>query len=481
VPVLVIVGAQWGDEGKGKVVDLLSEKADVVIRYQGGNNAGHTVENERGKFALHLVPSGICYPDLLAIIGNGVVIDPTVLRKEIDELESKGVSTERLKVSGEAHLIMPWHILLDHAQESRLGVGKIGTTGRGIGPAYADKAARQGLRMQDLLDEQGFRDKVAAFRDGKGEVLAKAYDVNTDNLEAECDRYADAALSLLPHVADTALLAWESLQQGKMLLFEGAQGTMLDLDHGTYPFVTSSNPVAGYACVGGGIGPVDVSEVWGISKAYATRVGEGPFPTELTDEVGSRICQLGAEYGTTTGRQRRCGWLDLVALRYAARINGLTGLAITKLDVLNTFETIKVCVGYSHRGEKLTEMPLAQTVFQQVEPIYTTVSGWNCDLSGIREVEQLPGAAREYLDLITDYTGVPVVLVSVGPRREDTIMPSRPRGNDASLPGCVGHAQGKDAESVRCSATGATEDDAWCRPGQSGGQGFVSRRPSRPD
>ncbi|MBC7292541.1 MAG: adenylosuccinate synthase, partial [Thermoleophilia bacterium] len=315
MPVLVIVGAQWGDEGKGKVVDLLCEQADIVVHYQGGNNAGHTVENEHGKFALHLVPSGICYPHVVAVIGNGVVIDPTVLRKEIDDLENKGISTANLKVSGGAHLIMPYHIMLDRVQELRLGKGKIGTTGRGIGPAYSDKAARQGVRVQDLLDPQGFRERVKAAMRAKAEILVRAYDLDVSNLEAECERYIEAAESLRPYIADVSYMLWQALQDNKRVLFEGAQGTMLDLDHGTYPYVTSSNPVAGYACVGSGIGPVAISEIWGISKAYVTRVGEGPFPTELTDEMGQALRDKGREYGTTTGRERRCGWLDLVALR----------------------------------------------------------------------------------------------------------------------------------------------------------------------
>jgi adenylosuccinate synthase len=384
------VGAQWGDEGKGKVTDLLCEQADVVVRYQGGNNAGHTVENEHGKFALHLVPSGIFNRTVVAIIGNGVVIDPTVLRKEIDELESRGVSTANLKVSGQAHLIMPYHIMLDHVQETRLGKGKIGTTGRGIGPAYADKAARQGVRMQDVIDPAGFRERVMSTMQAKAEVMVRAYDQDVSSLEADCLRYIEAAESLLSHVDDTALLVWRALREEKAVLLEGAQGTLLDLDHGTYPYVTSSNPVAGYACVGAGIGPIELSE-------------------------------RGQEFGTTTGRPRRCGWLDLVALRYAARLNGLTGLCITKLDVLNDLETIKVCTAYSYRGERLEELPPAQAIFAEVEPIYEELPGWRADISGATSIQDLPDAAIDYLNFVIQNVRVPISLISVGPRREQHI------------------------------------------------------------
>jgi adenylosuccinate synthase len=421
VPVLVVVGAQWGDEGKGKVVDLLAERADVVVRYQGGNNAGHTVENERGKFALHLVPSGIFYPAVVAIIGNGVVIDPVVMRSEIDGLESRGISTANLKISGGAHLIMPYHIMLDHVHETELGKGKIGTTGRGIGPTYSDKASRQGIRMQDLLDPQGFREHVRAARLAHSAVMAKTYGQDVSSLEAECERYIEAAESLRPYVEDTFRYLQQALAARRAVLFEGAQGTMLDLDHGTYPYVTSSNPVAGYACVGSGVGPTQIEDVWGISKAYATRVGEGPFPTELTDDVGVSLRELGHEYGTTTGRQRRCGWLDLVALRYAVQVNGMTGLALTKLDVLNQMDEIKVCVAYTYRGERLEDMPAYQAAFREVEPVYQTLSGWKTDLTGATEVKDLPLAARNYIHFIETQVQVPVVLVSVGPRREQTI------------------------------------------------------------
>jgi len=433
VPVLCVVGAQWGDEGKGKIVDLLCESAEVVVRYQGGNNAGHTVENDRGKFALHLVPSGITFPHVVPVIGNGVVIDPIVLRAEIDELESRGVSAANLKVSGEAHLIMPYHIMLDNIQETRLGDAKIGTTGRGIGPAYADKSSRQGIRMQDVLDSAGFRAKVKATMEAKGDLMAKAYDADVSKLAAECEKYIEAAESLARYVDDTSLFLWNAIRQSASILLEGAQGTMLDLDHGTYPFVTSSNSVAGYGAVGSGIGPMEFNEVWGVTKAYTTRVGAGPFPTELTDEIGDRMCELGSEYGTTTGRKRRCGWLDLVALRYAVRVNSLTGLVITKLDVLNTLDTIKVCWAYKHKGENILEIPAGQAAFAECEPIYQEFPGWKTDISGAKSVNDLPQQALDFLNYIVRQVRVPASLVSVGPKREQTIRvshPNRERGTE---------------------------------------------------
>jgi adenylosuccinate synthase len=426
VPVLVVVGAQWGDEGKGKVTDLLCEQADVVVRYQGGNNAGHTVENLRGKFALHLVPSGIFNPNIMSIIGNGVVVDPTVLRSEIDDLESRQVNTRGLKISGKAHLIMPYHIMLDHVQEARLGKGKIGTTGRGIGPCYADKAARQGVRMQDIIDPVDFRERVMATMQAKAEVMAKAYDQDVSSLEAECERYIEAAESLRPYIEDTGLLIWNSLRENKRVLLEGAQGTMLDLDHGTYPFVTSSNPVAGYASVGSGIGPIEFSEVWGITKAYTTRVGEGPFPTELDDDTGANLREVGNEFGTTTGRPRRCGWLDLVALRYASRINGFTGVCITKLDVLDTLDSIKICTQYKYKGELLDELPPAQAIFEEVEPVYEELPGWKTDITEVRNVQDLPQECIDYLNFIVRNVRVPISLISVGPKREQHIKVPHP-------------------------------------------------------
>ena len=442
MPVLVVVGAQWGDEGKGKVTDLLCEQAHIVVRYQGGNNAGHTVENERGKFALHLVPSGIFYPDVIAIIGNGVVIDPTILRAEIDDLESRGVSTANLKISGKAHLIMPYHTMLDGIQETRLGKDKIGTTGRGVGPAYSDKAARQGVRMQDVLNPAGFRERVMSVMNQKAEVMAKTYDQDVSTLEAECERYMQAAESLKGHVEDVELLLWNALRQQASVLLEGAQGTMLDIDHGTYPYVTSSNPVAGYAAVGSGIGPMELNEVWGIAKAYATRVGSGPFPTELTGQYGKKLRELGQEFGTTTGRPRRCGWLDLVALRYAARVNGFTGICVTKLDVLNTMEKIKVCTAYKYRGDVIPELPYDQAVFAECEPVYEELPGWNTDISGVTSIQDLPQETIDYLNVIISNVRVPISLISVGARREQHIKVPYPNVGRQGAQGQEGHSHG---------------------------------------
>lgn len=421
MPTTVIVGAQWGDEGKGKVVDLLSEDAEVVVRYQGGNNAGHTVENELGKFALHLVPSGVCSPGTLVVIGNGVVVDPMALRREIDGLEEQGVSTANLKVSGNAHLIMPYHILLDKTGENVLGHKRIGTTCRGIGPAYADKAARVGIRVQDLLDPKIFQEKVEMALATKGEILRLMYDQDISGLEADCRRYLEMAETLRPYITDTALLLDRAIRQGQKVLFEGAQGTLLDIDHGTYPFVTSSNPVAGSACVGAGVGPTVIDEVWGVCKAYATRVGEGPFPTELDDEQGELLRDRGGEYGTTTGRERRCGWLDLVALRFAVRVNGLTGVIITKLDVLNDLEEIKVCTGYRLGREHFTEMPPHQSTIHKAQPVYETLPGWKADISGARRWEDLPKQAQDYLDFVGEGGGAPLQMVSVGAHRDQTM------------------------------------------------------------
>jgi adenylosuccinate synthase len=422
VPVSVVLGAQWGDEGKGKVVDLLSQDADVVVRYQGGNNAGHTIKNDRGDFALHLIPSGILNPETVAVIGNGVVLDPMALRAEIDQLEAAGVSTANLKISMNAHLIMPYHILLDRVGENILGRRKIGTTRRGIGPAYADKAARVGVRVQDLLDPKIFHQKVHAAMETKSVLLRLVYDQNVAGLEAECDRYLTMAETLRPYITDASLLVYQAAKAGKRVLFEGAQGTMLDIDHGTYPFVTSSNPVAGFAAVGSGIGPTTIDEVIGVCKAYATRVGEGPFPTELRDERGQTLRDVGQEFGTTTGRERRCGWLDLVALRYAVRVNGMTGLAITKLDVLNQFDEIEVCTAYRHGDEVMEEMPRHQSVFHKVRPVYERLQGWRSDISGARTMGELPKQTRDFLAFVSERAETPLTLVSVGPRREETIL-----------------------------------------------------------
>lgn len=422
MPVRVIVGAQWGDEGKGKVVDLLAEKADLVVRFQGGNNAGHTIENERGKFALHLIPSGICNPRTIVVIGNGVVVDPVVLCQEIDDLEARGISTRNLRISPCAHLIMPYHLLLDRVVEAALGQEKIGTTKRGIGPAYADKVDRRGIRVQDIIDPDVFRSKVFSTLKAKRHLVRSVFGQEAPGLDEECERYIEAALRLRPYIDDTALLVFRAIKQGLSVLFEGAQGTMLDVDHGTYPYVTSSNPVAAYAGVGAGIGPTLIDEVWGVCKAYATRVGEGPFPTELHDECGNALRERGCEFGTTTGRPRRCGWLDLVALRYAVRVNGLTSLAITKLDVLNDLEEINVCCSYRIGGKVVPELPPFQSEFAKAEPVYETLPGWKTDISEVRTYADLPRPAQAYLAFISAFAEVPLALVSVGPRRDQTVF-----------------------------------------------------------
>ena len=444
MPGLVIVGAQWGDEGKGKVTDLLAERADMVIRFQGGNNAGHTIVRDGETFKFHLIPSGILYPGKPCAIGNGVVLDPGVLIGEIEGLKGQGVDVSGLKISANAHLIMPYHLLLDTAGELRLGKLEIGTTRRGIGPAYADKASRLGIRVQDMLDPKILRQKIMAALEPKRQIFQELEvqrkrmrdeGVDTaglDDLDARVDlhamteEYLTYGHQLEPYIADTSRLCWETLDRNATVLFEGAQGTMLDLDHGTYPFVTSSNPVAGAACVGAGVGPKDIDEVWGIAKAYSTRVGAGPFPTELTDDLGELLQQRGGEVGTTTGRSRRCGWLDLVALRYAVRLNGMTALALTKLDVLAGVGPIKVCTRYRHPdGAVFDDFPYHQSIIHSAEPEYEEVPGFDEEIGECRSLEELPQAARDYLDLIADRTGVPVALVGVGPGR-DQIIWTRP-------------------------------------------------------
>jgi len=422
MPGMVIVGAQWGDEGKGKVVDMLAERADLVVRFQGGNNAGHTIVRDGEQFKLHLVPSGILHPGTMCAIGNGVVIDPKILTSEIDGLRRRGIVTGNLKVSANAHLIMPYHVLLDTADEAKLGSLSIGTTRRGIGPCYADKSSRLGIRVQDLLDEKILRKKIMAAMEPKRQLLRpQAKDPSLD-LHAMTEEYVTYGHRLEPHIADTAHLCWDALDADKSVLFEGAQGALLDLDHGTYPFVTSSNPIAGSACVGAGVGPRDIDDVWGITKAYSTRVGSGPFPTELEDEVGDGLRERGHEVGTTTGRPRRCGWLDLVALKYAARLNGMTGLVITKLDVLSGIDTLRVAVRYRGReGATFEEFPYHQSVLHHASAEYDELPGWDEDLTGVRTEGDLPAATRDYLRYISDFVGVPVTLLGVGPGREQVV------------------------------------------------------------
>jgi len=419
---IVIIGAQWGDEGKGKIVDLLAEHGDLVIRFQGGNNAGHTIVRDDVKWKFHLIPSGILYPGLKCAIGNGVVIDPKVLTGELDDLRAKGIDLNGLRISANAHLIMPYHMLLDHAGEARLGKLQIGTTRRGIGPAYADKASRVGIRVQDLLDEKILRQKIQTALSVKNVLLRKIYHqrpIDKDVMTEATLRYAER---IRPFIADTSLIVNRALDEGKVVLCEGAQATLLDLDHGTYPFVTSSNPIAAGACVGLGFGPTRIDAVLGVAKAYVTRVGAGGFPSEADPERGERIREQGAEYGTVTGRERRCGWLDLVALRYATRLNGFTQLAVTKLDVLSIFESIPVCTHYTLPDGTVTEdFPGHQSDFHHAQPVYTDLPGWNTDISHVRDAGQLPAAARDYLDFIEQQVGVPVAIVGIGQRRDQII------------------------------------------------------------
>ena len=426
MPGIVIVGTQWGDEGKGKVTDLLAERADVVVRFQGGNNAGHTIVRDGDQFKLHLIPSGILYAGKKCVIGNGVVINPRVLIGEIEDLRRRRIDVGGLRISANAHLVMPYHVLLDEESERKLGKLEIGTTRRGIGPCYADKAARLGVRVQDLLDAKILRKKVMTALLPKQQALrpfARDPSLDLHAITEDCLRYGHR---IEPYIADTARLCWEALDSGRTVIFEGAQATMLDLDHGTYPFVTSSNPVAGAACVGAGVGPTDINEVWGVAKAYSTRVGAGPFPTELDDDIGTYLQERGGEIGTTTGRRRRCGWLDLVALRYAARLNRLSALAITKLDVLAGLDPIRVAVRYrSREGAVLDEFPYHQTILHGATAEYEDLPGFDADIGACRSEAELPREARDYLDLIRDRTGAEIRLGGVGPRRDQVIWTGR--------------------------------------------------------
>jgi adenylosuccinate synthase len=425
MPAIVLLGAQWGDEGKGKATDLLGHRVQYVVRYQGGNNAGHTVviptKNGPEKFALHLLPSGILTPEVVPVIGNGVVIDPAVLLNEIKGLNERGIDTSKLKISADAHIITSYHVMLDKTIERFLGKSKIGTTGRGIGPAYGDKVSRVGIRVQDLYDESILRKKVEGSLASKNQTLVKVYNrraVDVDAIVTELLSYAD---KLKPYLANTSLLLHEALVRGDNVLLEGGQGTLLDVDHGTYPFVTSSNPTAGGAATGSGIGPTKITRVIGIVKAYTTRVGEGPFPTELLDENGERLRQIGGEVGTTTGRPRRCGWYDAVVARYATRINGLTDFFLTKLDVLSGFKEIPVCVAYEIDGKRYDEMPMTQTQFHHAKPIYEMMPGWDEDISKARKFEDLPVNAQKYVEFLEKISGAPMSAIGVGQHRDATI------------------------------------------------------------
>jgi adenylosuccinate synthase len=423
MPSVVVVGAQWGDEAKAKVVDLLSEEADVVIRSQGGNNAGHTVVIDGEKFILHLVPCGVLRPARVSVIGNGVVVDPKYFIEEMEELRHRGVavSPANLMLSDRAHLIMPWHRLLDQLSETAKAAGKIGTTGRGIGPCYADKMSRVGIRVVDLYDEKFFRARLEAALVEKNVLIEKLYGhtpLSADEVAAE---YLDYAARIKPYVQDTQKYLSGALRDGKRLLFEAAQGTLLDIDHGTYPFVTSSNAAVFGACAGSGVTPRRIGRVMGVLKAYTTRVGGGPFPTELTGDLGGKLRENGQEFGATTGRPRRCGWLDAVACRYVARLNAFDALAITKIDVLTGLETLKVCTGYRVNGQVVDEFPSRLDALESAQPVYEELPGWSEDLSGTRTFEDLPKAARDYVRHIEDIMSAPVEIVSVGPGREQTI------------------------------------------------------------
>jgi adenylosuccinate synthase len=424
MPATVIVGAQWGDEGKGKIVDLLAQHSDFVCRYQGGPNAGHTIVCDGETFKLHHVPSGILSEGKICVVGAGCVIDPGLLVEEIDELERRGVTTAGLRVSGNAHLIMPWHVAIDSASERRLGKLQIGTTRRGIGPAYADKAARLGIRVQDILDPKILRQKFETALAEKNIVLERLHDAAPLQVEELAERMEACAQRLRPYVADTSLLVDQALKEGRRVLLEGAQGTLLDLDHGTYPFVTSSNPIAGAAATGTGIGPTRIDSVVGVAKAYVTRVGEGPFPTEIEGPDQDRVRELGGEYGTTTGRERRCGWLDLVGLRFAVRVNGLTSLALTKLDVLSSFGELPVCTRYRLAdGTETEEIPAHQTDFHHARPVYETLPGWNEPLDSVEHLEGLPDAARRYVEYVERAVDVEVTMIGTGADRERVLTP----------------------------------------------------------
>ena len=422
MPALVLLGAQWGDEGKGKATDLLGDRVDYVVRYQGGNNAGHTVVIGDQKYALHLLPSGILSSNCVPVIGNGVVIDPAVLLEEIKGLNERGIDTSKLTISLNAHLITPYHRTIDKVTERFLGKAKIGTTGRGIGPAYADKINRIGIRVQDLFDPSILRQKLEAALKDKNQVLVKVFNRNNINVDDVLAEYLNYAEILKPYVADTALILNKALEAGKTVLLEGSQGTLLDVDHGTYPYVTSSNPTSGGACTGSGIGPTKIDRVIGILKAYTTRVGSGPFPTELFDEDGEALRRIGGEVGVTTGRNRRCGWFDAPIARYATRVNGLTDFFLTKLDVLTGWEKIPVCVAYEIDGKRIEEVPASQSDFHHAKPIYEYLDGWTEDISSCKKFEELPVNAQKYVKYLEEISGAPMSAIGVGPGRDQTIV-----------------------------------------------------------
>ncbi|MCC5670881.1 adenylosuccinate synthase [Nostoc sp. CHAB 5784] len=423
---VIVIGAQWGDEGKGKITDLLSRSADVVVRYQGGVNAGHTIVVKGQTFKLHLIPSGILYPNTDCIIGCGTVIDPQILIAELDQLKELNISTDHLLISETAHVTMPYHRLIDQASEERRGSHKIGTTGRGIGPTYADKSERIGIRVLDLMNPDGLREQLEWTINYKNVILEKLYNLPPLDAQEVIEQYLGYAERLRPYVIDTSLKISDAIGRRRNILFEGAQGTLLDLDHGTYPYVTSSNPVAGGACVGTGVGPTMIDRVIGVSKAYTTRVGEGPFPTELDGELGEMLCDRGAEFGTTTGRKRRCGWFDAVIGRYAVRINGMDCMALTKLDVLDELEEIQVCVAYDIDGQRSEHFPTSSRQFARCRPIYKTLPGWKVSTTDCRTLEDLPPQALDYLKFLAELMEVPIAIVSLGASRDQTIIVEDP-------------------------------------------------------
>ncbi|HJV45390.1 MAG TPA: adenylosuccinate synthase [Bacillota bacterium] len=417
---VVVVGTQWGDEGKGKITDFLAEKAEVVARYQGGNNAGHTIVFNGKKYKLHLIPSGIFYKDKICVVGNGMVVDPKALVEELEYIHSHGVSTDNLRVSDRAHVILPYHIKLDRVEEERKGENKIGTTCKGIGPAYMDKAARIGIRIADLLDPAEFEIKLRRNLNEKNRLFEKVYETEGFEVSDILEEYLGYAEKIRPYVTDTSVVLNDAIDAGKRVLFEGAQGVMLDIDQGTYPFVTSSNPVAGGVCIGSGVGPTKIHQVVGVAKAYTSRVGDGPFPTEQKNEIGDRIREIGKEYGTTTGRPRRVGWFDSVVVRHARRVSGITGLALNSIDVLTGLETVKICTAYKYRGEIIDYYPANLNILSECEPVYEELPGWTEDITKVRSLGELPETARHYIERVSTLTGIPIATFSVGPDRDQT-------------------------------------------------------------
>ncbi|MFO7288603.1 MAG: adenylosuccinate synthase [Bacillota bacterium] len=419
---VVVVGTQWGDEGKGKITDFLAESAEVIARYQGGNNAGHTIVFGGNRYKLHLIPSGIFYRDKICVLGNGMVLNPEALVEELEYLKSHGISPENLRISDRAHLILPYHIKLDMVEEARKGEGKIGTTGKGIGPAYMDKAARIGIRVGDLMEPDLFAEKLKRNLEEKNRLLERVYDTGGFSFDEIYDKYLALGEKFRAYVTDTSVVLNDAIDQGRRVLFEGAQGVMLDIDQGTYPFVTSSNPVAGGVCIGSGVGPTKIHQVIGVAKAYTTRVGDGPFPSEMKDSVGDYIREKGREYGTTTGRPRRIGWFDSVVVRHARRVSGITGLSLNSLDVLTGLPTVKICTAYRWRGKILENVPASLKILSECEPVYEELPGWKEDITGVRRLDDLPLEAQHYVERITQLTGIPLTLFSVGPDREQTIQ-----------------------------------------------------------